>query len=194
MLVEEAIRGRASIKVFSDQPVDAAVIWHCLETAVWAPNHHLTEPWRFTVVVGDRRDWLAGVVQSALTENTTGLDLAAAHAKAQKERRSLLSAPAWITIYSVVGRDPRQTRENFAASAAAAQNILLMAHDQGLGSIWRTSPFYDLAKVREALHVAQDAIFVGAISLGYPAQRAVKRRRTSARGKTHWIPRLDNNP
>ena len=187
MLVEEAIRGRASIKVFSDQPVDDALIWRCLETAVWAPNHHLTEPWRFTVVVAEGRDWLARIVQTALTEKAVGLDLAAAHAKALKERRSLLSAPVWITIYSEAGRDPRQTRENFAASAAAAQNVLLMAHDQGLGSIWRTSQIYELPAVREALRASNDATFVGSLALGYAQQRAVKRRRSAAREWTTWL-------
>lgn len=115
MLVEDAIRNRASIKVFSEDPLDPAMIWRCLDTAVWAPNHHLTEPWQFTVIVGEAREALARIAKAALLNEATGLDLAMAQAKALKERKTLLSAPAVVTVYSDPGKDERETRENFAA-------------------------------------------------------------------------------
>lgn len=187
MLVEDAIRSRASIKVFSDQPVEAAMIWRCLDAAVWAPNHHMTEPWQFIVIVGEGRETLARLVKAAFFNDATGLDVTLAQAKALKERRTLLSAPAVVAVYSDAGKDDRASRENFAASSAAAQNILLMAHSLGLAAIWRTSSIYDSPAVRSALRVHERASFVGAISVGYSLQRTVKRRRTPVQEKTYWF-------
>ncbi len=187
MLVEEAIRSRASIKVFSDEPVAPAVIERCLEAAVWAPNHHLTEPWQFRVIAGEMRELLARTVKASMLHDATGLDVAVMQAKALKERRGLLSAPAIVTVYSDTGADERATRENFAACAAAVQNILIMAHSAGLAGIWRSSRIYELPRVRSALRVHEAALFVGAIFLGYSLQRTVKRRRTPAADKTYWL-------
>lgn len=187
MLVEEAIRSRASIKVFSEDPVDPAMIEHFLDAAVWAPNHHMTEPWHFAVVTGAMREALAQIVKADLVKQATGLDVALMQAKALKERKKLLSAPAIIVVYSAAGPDERTTRENFAASAAAAQNVLLMAHSSGMAGIWRTSGIYELSGVQAALRVPDGATFVGALFLGYSQQRPVKRRRTPARDKTYWL-------
>ncbi len=187
MLVEEAIRTRASIKVFSEEPVAQSLVVGLLDAAVWAPNHHLTEPWHFSVVSGTERESLARIVRSEMLMAASGLDVAIMQAKALKERQKLLSAPVIVAIYSDAGNDERTTRENFAASAAAAQNILLMAHSNGLAGIWRTSAIYELPGVRAALRVRPGSEFVGALCLGYPMQRSVRRRRTPAVEKTYWF-------
>ncbi|MCL5116139.1 MAG: nitroreductase [Firmicutes bacterium] len=192
MLIEEAIRNRASIKVFSMEEVSADLIERCLDAAVWAPNHHMTEPWSFRVLTGDAREMLARVAKDEMVRRATGLDVAVAQAKAFKERQKLLSAPAIVAVYSDAGPDEKTTRENFAASAAAAQNILLMAQSLGLASIWRTSATYEYPGVRQALKVPEGSTFVGALFLGYSAQREVRRRRTPAAEKTLWI--TEDNP
>lgn len=187
MLIEEAIRNRASVKVFSTEDVASDVIERCLDAAVWAPNHHLTEPWSFHVITGDAREMLARTVKQEMTLRATGLDVAVAQAKAFKERQKLLSAPAIVAVYSDGGPDDKTARENFAASAAACQNILLMAQSLGIASIWRTSAIFELSGVRRAIRAPGDATFVGALFLGYSAQREVKRRRTPAIEKTIWV-------
>ena len=50
MHVDHAIRTRRTIKDLRDEPVAAATVRELLELAVQAPNHHLTEPWRFWVL------------------------------------------------------------------------------------------------------------------------------------------------
>jgi nitroreductase len=188
MMIEEAIQSRASVKVFAPDPVDPAIIQRCLEAAVWAPNHHMTEPWRFTVIAGDGpRAAIAGAVQEEMMQRAHGTDIALMQAKAVKERQKLYSAPVIVAVYSVKGKDDHETRENFAATAAACQNILLMAHSFGLGSIWRTSAIYDFPQVRQILQVDEHALFVASVFLGYSAQRLVKRRRTEASTLTTWL-------
>src|SRR2546429_9357258 len=50
MELEEAIRTRRTHKVFGTEPLDRDTLLELLELARWAPNHHLTNPWRFRVV------------------------------------------------------------------------------------------------------------------------------------------------
>ena len=50
MDVESAIRSRRTHKVYAAEPVDRETLLGLLELARWAPNHHLTEPWRFRVI------------------------------------------------------------------------------------------------------------------------------------------------
>ena len=50
MELEQAIRTRRTVKAFDPQPVDRATLEELLELARWAPNHNLTNPWRFRVV------------------------------------------------------------------------------------------------------------------------------------------------
>ena len=50
MTVDEVIRGRRTLKGFKPEPIASAVIDELLDLAVYAPNHHTTEPWRFIVV------------------------------------------------------------------------------------------------------------------------------------------------
>src|SRR5919204_6952493 len=60
--VEEAIRTRRTHKAYRPQPVDRATLDELLELARWAPNHHLTNPWRFRVVGPEA---LAGLKEAA---------------------------------------------------------------------------------------------------------------------------------
>ena len=48
--VEKAIRSRRTVKAFEPEPVDRETLEELLELARWAPNHNLTNPWRFRVL------------------------------------------------------------------------------------------------------------------------------------------------
>ena len=50
MELEQAIRSRRTHKAFAPEPVPRAVLEELLELARWAPNHNLTNPWRFRVL------------------------------------------------------------------------------------------------------------------------------------------------
>ncbi len=182
MDVEEAIRTRHSVKVFAADPVDSTLIAHCLDLAVWAPNHHLTEPWTFTVIQGTSLVQFSDVVYHILSVSRLGSD------KALKEKRKLLSAPVLIAVYAHIDiTSPKTTQENYASTAVAIQNILLVAHNLGLGAIWRTADTLDTLAVRSFLHVPDPSQPVGLIYLGYSAQRNLPRRRTPAEAKTEWL-------
>src|SRR3954453_13689151 len=50
MELEAAIRGRRTHKAYGREPVDRATLEELFDLARWAPNHHLTNPWRFRVL------------------------------------------------------------------------------------------------------------------------------------------------
>ena len=182
MDVEEAIRTRHSVKVFSPDPVAPTLIAHCLNVAVWAPNHHLTEPWHFTVVQGAALVQFSDLVYHLVSVSHSGAD------KALGEKRKLLSAPVVIAVYATVDRESSKvTQENYASTAAVIQNILLAAHNQGLGAVWRTPQILESLGVRSFLQVPEPSQPVGLIFVGHSAQREVPRRRTPAEQKTLWL-------
>ena len=186
MQITDAIVTRASIKVFSDEPVPRAIIESCLDMAVWAPNHHLTEPWRFTVIADGARHLLVEAI-TAQAQGLSGLDWAKMEAKILKERKKIFSAPTIIAVYSEVGKDAKTGKENLCATAAAVQNLLLAAHHLGYGAIWRTSDIYDYPTVRQLLKVSESAIPVAAVYMGTSTQRQVRRQRKPAATYTTWI-------
>src|ERR1700760_4121664 len=102
MDVEEAIRTRRTHKVYGSEPVDRATLLELFELARWAPNHHLTNPWRFRVL-GPRA--LAALKQAAGPEAAGKLD----------------RAPTLVVVSAVQGgEDPVADEEDLLAPAAAA--------------------------------------------------------------------------
>lgn len=187
MDVEWAIQTRTSVKVFAEREVPREWVERCLQAAIWAPNHRLTEPWRFRVVTGDGREKLIDAVRGDLAESLGGQELAAE--RVERERKKIFSAPVLIAVYSNRGENPAVTRENFAATAAAVQNLLLQAHSLGLGAIWRTADYFSARGVREFLQAPPESDFVAVVYLGFPDQREIPRRRTPAGEQTLWFTR-----
>jgi nitroreductase len=129
----DAIMTRRSVPRVGDRAPDEATIERLIAAATRAPTHHLTQPWRFIVLRGDARKRLG----EAWAEGTrrAGKDPEGIVAKA-------LRAPV---IICVVGRPKTHLpkvveREEHHAVGAAIQNLLLAAHDAGLGAMVRTGP------------------------------------------------------
>ena len=154
MDVVDAIRTRRTHKVFGRDPVDRAVLLELLELARWAPNHHLTNPWRFRVL------------GPQATERLVELADAFKAGSGSKLRR----APTLVAVTAMVDEDPQQAREDLLATGVAAYIVLLAAHDRGLVAYWRTVPVLDTAGARELLGIGDDETPVGLLYLGTPRQ------------------------
>ncbi len=116
MTIDEVIRGRRTLKGFKPEPIDPAVIDELLDLAVYAPNHHTTEPWRF-VVIGP-----ATIAQLV----------------AATDDGKLTRSPTAIVVTQVVDADDDTAREDYAACACAIQNVMLAARAREIASYWRT--------------------------------------------------------
>jgi nitroreductase len=120
MDLETAIKTRRTHKVYGSEPVDRATLDELFELARWAPNHHLTNPWRFRVL---------GPLTLARLKQAAGPEAAA----------KLDRAPTLVLV-SVVqqGEDPVADEEDLLAAGAATYALLLGAHARGLAAYWRT--------------------------------------------------------
>ena len=152
MDVFEAIRTRRTHKAYGADPVDRATLTELLELARWAPNHHVTEPWRFRVL-GPRA--LQRLKQAAGPEAAAKLD----------------RAPTLIVASALRNPgDPIADEEDFAAAAIASYLILLGAHARGLAGYWRTPAVLRTREGRAALGVGDDERVLGLLHLGPPRQ------------------------
>jgi nitroreductase len=151
MDVETAIRTRRTHKAFRPQPVPREVIDELLELARWAPNHNLTNPWRFRVL-GPRA--LERLKEAAGPEAAAKLD----------------RAPTLVVCSCVTTGDPVRDEEDLHATACAAYVVLLAAHARGLAGYWRTPEVLRAAPGRAAVGLPDDERFVSLIHLGEPIQ------------------------
>lgn len=151
MDVSTAIRTRRTHKAFGPEPLTRGQIEELLELARWAPNHHLTAPWRFRVL-GPRA--LARLKRAAGPEGAAKLD----------------RAPTLIVVSCVLGADPVQNEEDLHATAVASYIVLLGAHAKGLASYWRTPGVLRSADGRAAVGLPDVERFVGLLHLGPPRQ------------------------
>jgi nitroreductase len=152
--VEKAIRTRRTHKAFGPRPVERDVLRELLELARWAPNHHLTNPWRFRVLGQRTREALMELAESA------------APGSAVKLRR----APTLVAVTARLTGELAQDREDTHATAVAAYIVLLGAHAQGLAAYWRTVPLLEEPAARELLGLAPEELPVGLLYLGDPVQ------------------------
>ena len=147
MELEEAIRSRRTHKAYGHAPVDRATLDHLLELARWAPNHHLTNPWRFRVL-GPHT--LRRLKKVAGPEGAAKLD----------------RAPTLVVASAVRSADPVGDEEDLCAAACATYIVLLAAHARGLACYWRTPEVLRTEAGRRAVGMPASERFVGLIHLG----------------------------
>lgn len=181
---------RRSVAKLRPEPVPRALIEQILESAVWAPNHKRTEPWRFFVFSGDSRTRLA----EAFIENyrrdhpfATPEEMAG---PGQKSANRVLQAPVTIVVTAEAGRNEVESIENYAASVCATEHILLAAHALELGAYWRTGDSAYTAPhnaIKELLELPDSVRLVAFIPLGYPEPSDKERQRVPFTEKTTWF-------
>jgi nitroreductase len=168
MDVETAIRTRRTHKAFGPEPLGRAEILELLDLARWAPNHHLTAPWRFRVV-GPRA--LARLKDAAGPEGAAKLD----------------RAPTLIVASCALSDNPVQDEEDLHATAVAAYIVLLGAHARGLAGYWRTPALLRSAEGRAAVGLPDGERFVGLLHLGRPRQEKEPPERPPAEQSTTFL-------
>jgi nitroreductase len=151
--LEEAIRTRRTHKAYGPEPVDRETLDELFELARWAPNHKLTNPWRFRVL---------GPETLARLKDAVADPIAAA---------KLARAPTLVAVSATQsGEDPVLDEEDAYATAVAAYALLLAAHGRGLAGYWRTPEVLRTAEGRAALRIGDGERVVGLLHLGHPRQ------------------------
>jgi nitroreductase len=149
--VETAIRSRRTHKAFDPEPVAREVLEELFDLARWAPNHNLTNPWRFRVVGPATLERLK---EAAGPESAPKLD----------------RCPTLVVCSAKQSGDPVQDEEDLHATAVAAYIVLLGAHSRGLAGYWRTPEVLRTPEGRAAVGLPDDERFVGLLHIGRPKQ------------------------
>ena len=152
MDLETAIRERRTHKAYAAQPVPRETLDALFDLARWAPNHHLTSPWRFRVLGPDA---LARLKAAAGTDAAVKLD----------------RAPTLIAVTQVIHDDAVQDAEDRDATAIASYIVLLGAHGRGLAGYWRTPGVLRTDAGRAALGVPATERVIGLLHLGHARQQ-----------------------
>jgi len=166
----ELIRRRRSIKpvdMDSGREVDRMLLVELIENATWAPNHGLTEPWKFHVFQGASRADLVTILQQTYREITPPAEFR--EDKLKKMGENPLLAPVVIAcVMERNGGSKIPEIEEIEALACAVQNLQLSATAAGLGCYWSSPPLLEAALFREWLGLRSEDRCMGLIYLGWP--------------------------
>ena len=150
MDVDTAIRSRRTHKRYGAEPLGDAALRDLLDLARFAPNHHLSQPWRFRVLGPETR---------ARVEEAAG----------EKEAIKLRRAPTLVLATAALSGDPHADEEDLHAVSCAVYAVLLAATARGLASYWRTPRAFEDPALRTLLALPDDERVVALIHLGSPA-------------------------
>jgi coenzyme F420-0:L-glutamate ligase / coenzyme F420-1:gamma-L-glutamate ligase len=185
-----AILTRRSIRRYLDQPVPPELIDQLLEAATRAPSSHNSQPWRFAVIttlsvkaqlaeqMGERLR--ANRLRAADRVEEIDRDVA-------RSRARITSAPVVIIACAVFnGDDPHERLMAIQSVAASIQNLLLAAHDIGLGACWMAAPLFCPDVIHKVLQLPEDWEAQALITTGYPADEGRRREHVDFREITVW--------
>jgi nitroreductase len=141
------IRSRRTYKAYAPAPVGRETLDELFELARWAPNHNLTNPWRFRVLGPEA---LGRLKTAAGPETAVKLD----------------RAPTLVAASVVRSDDPVAAAEDRDAAACACYIVLLAAHERGLGGYWRTPDVLRTPEGRAACGIPDGEAVLGLLHLG----------------------------
>jgi nitroreductase len=186
MDVHEAIRARRSVRQFTDRPIGRDEIRQLLDAAVLAPNHRLTQPWRFYVLGPEARRAYGAALGARKARKVE--DPAAAQSVIDKAVKAHVALPAQIAVAMTLVENPEVREEDYAATMMAVQNILLTARALGLATHLKSGAIMDDPSARAAVGVPEGERIVVLIDLGEPAEQPEPKARREASEVTKWVP------
>ncbi len=158
----EVLRGRRTINLYLHTPVPDALVREAIEVATWAPNHHVTEPWKFYLLGKQTIGACVDLVREMVAETGDAK-------KADFKAKSWAEKPGWVVITCRKSDDELLQREDYAACSAATQNFMLYLWKAGVGSKWtsgaitRDPRFFDIIGIDP-----EEEFVVGLIWYGFP--------------------------
>jgi nitroreductase len=157
MSIDEAIKGRRSVRTYKGIDVDERLIRQCIEAATFAPSAKNGQQWRFTVLTGESKDEFTDMYRSELGKLTFDVGSSFGSCTMMEE------APVVIVVWNT-GELGWSTEAH--SVSAAIQNLLLKAHSLGLGTCWIGDVFYTYEAIMD--HFKKSWKLMAAITMGWP--------------------------
>lgn len=163
----EALQERVSVPRLKAPGPSARQLDQLLRAAVRAPDHGLLRPWRFLVLTGRERRRLGEILARALRDSRPD----ASEEDLDKARSRPMRAPMVIVAVAEVDAEHPKIPaiDQIMSTAAAVQNMMVAAHEMGLGAMWRTGNWALDPRVKEGLGFAEKDEIVAFLYLGTPA-------------------------
>lgn len=179
MDLQEGLRTRRTVYKYTNRTIPPDVLNRCLDTARWAPNHKLTEPWRFLVVGENTRHHLGKVAKSIAKDKAGNASGAELEKIIEKQVRKIIDLPALVVIINrKTPDDSFREREDFAACVCALHNLVLALWAEGIGAQWSTGSMTRHPDALEILGVDSDVEdVIGFLKIGYPETIPQTRRK-----------------
>lgn len=165
MEVSAAIRTRMSHHRLLDPTPDHSELGRMIELAANAPDHGRLRPWRFITVRGRSREAL-GRCFALDTDNSSP----------ERTAQLPLRAPLLVTIVFCPRGDAIPGWEQLAATTGVINNLMLLLHNSGYGSIWKTGEHVRSPSARAMLDLDKDESLLGWLYVGTPDPAATSRR------------------
>lgn len=169
MTANECIKGRRSIRQFSDKPVSHDVLSRIVETASYAPSWKNTQIVRYIAVEGELKDKIASDCTTAYARNGEIM-----------KNAPMLIAVTMIKNRSGFERDgsystPKEGGWQMFDAGVATEAFCLAAYEEGLGTV--IMGIFDEAEAASYLEIPEDRELVALVPIGYPAEAPAAPRR-----------------
>ncbi|MBM3526639.1 MAG: nitroreductase family protein [Alphaproteobacteria bacterium] len=182
------MRGRRSIRRYRPVPLPPGTVERLTDAARFAPSAHNRQPWRFAVLNDAEKARLADAMGARLRADRCADDdpADAIELDIARSRARIVSSPAVIAAcftladmdrYPDARRMDAERTMAIQSTAMAVQNMLLLAHAEGLGACWVCAPLFCPDTVRAALALPDDWEPQALITFGHPANGGRMRER-----------------
>ncbi len=168
--LNEIIENRRTIfpEQFSERRVQKEQVERLINAAKWAPTHRLTQPWRFSVFMEEGLKKI-GAFHSELYKSKMSED----QFSTMKYNKIIDRCEKSSAIIIVgVKKDPDAKVpfvEEIAATAAAVQNMALMATAYGLAFYWGSGGMTYSEEMKAFVGLEKEDQLLGQLFIGYPA-------------------------
>jgi len=187
MSVIHAIKTRRSTPKLRPDPVARQSLEQMLEAAVWAPNHRMTEPWRFYVLSSDdAKSRFAGMRRQLRATAFPNPDAPEAQKALERIVQDTVATPAIIVVAVHQDADEERREEDTAATFMAIENLMLAGVELNVATYLRTGPIMRDADLRSMLKLEDDRRIVAIVYAGH-ASDTPQKKRTPAHEKTVWL-------
>lgn len=160
--IMSCILERRSVRAYNSEDVSDDAVMQLLTAASWAPSGNNMQPWRFSVIKNDK-ELLKKI--SSLTVYHNWVE----------------TAPCLIAVFldtkAIDDKVPNALLKQAQSVGASIQNMMLAAHELGLGTCWIGEILKNEDDVRELLGVSEDMKLMAVISVGYPSKNDLKSKR-----------------
>jgi len=165
-IVQRTLMSRSTVNDFDETlHISDNVLNRAIQCAIAAPNHKLTEPWRFIKLGNETISKIANLNADSIKDPK----------KAKKKRERWAKIPGWCVVTSKLSDSKLLEKEDYAATCCAIQNFMLSMWVEGVGTKWTSGDITRTQKFADLCGVDTEKEFVaGCIWYGFATTNEVK--------------------